>query len=148
MIFFDTNVLAYQFDDASPAKQKLARELLLAHATEVVVSTQVLIELHSVLTRKLGRTRDEALQVIRTLDVEVVSTDAGLVRDAAETAASHGLSIFDALVIEAAARARCVQLWTEDLQAGSTLRGVRVVNPFACGQEAASSNGCPLPVVS
>ena len=59
----------------------------------------------------------------------MVATDADLVREAAATAAAHELSIFDAMIIEAAARAG-YELWTEDLAGGSVLRGVRVVNPF------------------
>ena len=38
-IFFDTNLLAYQFDDDQPLKQQKARERLLAHAAEAVIST-------------------------------------------------------------------------------------------------------------
>ncbi len=60
----------------------------------------------------------------------MVPADEHLVRRAANTAAAHQLSIFDALVLEAAAAAECEELWTEDLADGSTLRGVRIVNPF------------------
>lgn len=130
MIFFDTNVLAYQFDGSLPGKQARARMLLLERFDEAVISTQVLVELHSVLTRKLGRTRDEALEVLRAIDLEVVATDRDLVVDAAATATRHELSIFDAMVVEAAARSGCSELWTEDLSNGTTLRGVRIVDPF------------------
>lgn len=51
-------------------------------------------------------------------------------RRAARTADEHALSIFDAMVLEAAVLAGCSELWTEDLSHGSSLRGVRVVNPF------------------
>ena len=99
-------------------------------ATEAVISTQVLIELHSVLTRKLGRTRTDAARVLDALPLDVISTDAELVRVAAHTAARHELSIFDAMILEAAVRGGCDELWTEDLTHGSTLRGVRIVNPL------------------
>lgn len=129
-IFLDTKVLAYQFDDSFPDKQACARQVLIEHATGAVISTQVLIELHAVLTRKLGRTRDEAARVLDAIMLDVVATDADLVRAAAATAAAHELSIFDAMIIEAAVRAGCDELWTEDLADGSVLRGVRIVNPF------------------
>ena len=52
--FFDTNVLVYCTDTQAPHKQARARSLI-TQATaqgESVVSTQVLIELFHVLTRK------------------------------------------------------------------------------------------------
>ena len=48
--FLDTNVLASLFDSRSPAKQAKAEELLRT-GHESVLSTQVMLELHSVLTR-------------------------------------------------------------------------------------------------
>lgn len=89
-----------------------------------------MIELHAVLTRRLGVSREAAARVLDTLALEVVPADEHLVRRAADTAAAHQLSIFDALVLEAAAAAGCHELWTEDLADGSILRGVRIVNPF------------------
>ncbi len=130
-VFFDTNLLAYQFDRDRPGKRQRARELFVMHADQAVVSTQVLIELHAVLTRKLGRSREDALTALRALDVDVVVADHPLVLAAAETAAAHDLSIFDAMILEAAVRAGCDELWTEDLSHGSRLRGVLIVNPFA-----------------
>ncbi|MFW0792313.1 PIN domain-containing protein [Gordonia sp. CPCC 205515] len=129
-VFLDTNLLAYQFDDSLPAKQSRARELFIDCADDALISTQVLIELHSVLTRKLGRTRADAARVLNALRLEVVPTDADLVRAAAATADAHELSIFDSLILEAAARSGCDELWTEDLSDGATLRGVRIVNPL------------------
>jgi predicted nucleic acid-binding protein len=38
--------------------------------------------------------------------------------------------LWDALIIEAAARGGCDRLLTEDLGHGDVIRGVRVVNPF------------------
>ena len=128
--FLDTNVLAYQFDSSFPAKQQRARDILIEHAADGVVSTQVLIELHSVLTKKLGQSREDASIVLSALHLEVIATDAPLVLRAAETSARHELSIFDALILEAAAHAGCDQLFTEDLADGSTLRGISIVNPF------------------
>lgn len=129
-VFFDTNILAYQYDDSAGAKQAVAREVFLRHAATAVISTQVMLELHAVLTRRLGHTRETAARVLEALALEVVPADAHLVRRAAATAAAHQLSIFDALILEAAALAGCQELWTEDLAAGSMLRDVRIVNPF------------------
>jgi predicted nucleic acid-binding protein len=34
------------------------------------------------------------------------------------------------LILEAAAFSGCEELWTEDLDTGATLRGVKIVNPL------------------
>jgi len=54
-VFIDTNLWAYWLDRREPEKSAFIRDWLreLAREHEIVVSTQVLIELRSVLTRKL-----------------------------------------------------------------------------------------------
>lgn len=132
-VFLDTNVLAYLFDSRSPLKQARAEEILRA-GHEIVLSTQVMLELHSVLTRKSDPplSGGEAEQVLAGLRRwEVVAADADLVAKAARCVVEHGLSIWEAMVLEAARLAGCAELWTEDLAAGAHLRGVAIVNPFA-----------------
>jgi len=132
-VFLDTNVLAYRFDGSEPRKQARAAELLSSTEHEFVVSTQVLLELYQVLTRKLipPLPTSAARQVIVTLSrLPVVGADAHLVLRASETSETHQLSIWDAMILEAAADGLCPQVWTEDLGAGRRIRGVEVVNPF------------------
>lgn len=133
-VFLDTNVIAYQFDGGAPDKQSAADRLLLDGEHIFVISTQVLLELFVVITRKLRPPLPlDAAQ--RTLDrlnrLPVVSADARLVLRAVDTVRAHQLSVWDAMIVEAAAEGGCEELWTEDLAAGSELRGVRIVNPFA-----------------
>jgi predicted nucleic acid-binding protein len=45
------------------------------------------------------------------------------------------LSFWDAMVVQAAAESGCDVLWTEDLQDGQVIRGVRIRNPFAGEQD-------------
>ena len=61
----------------------------------------------------------------------VVDTSATVIVNAADLASDHGLSIWDAVVLSAAADAECRLLLSEDLQEGFTWRGVTVANPFA-----------------
>jgi len=51
--FLDTNVLVYSFDPDSPAKQALARQLIVEglRAQRAVISTQVVQEFLNVATR-------------------------------------------------------------------------------------------------
>lgn len=132
-IFLDTNVLAYRLDTHEPEKRSRARDRMAQRHT-FIVSTQVLLELYSVATRKLDPplTPSQARGVIAEVaTMPVVPADADLVMRATMTAEGHRLSIWDAMIVEAAAEAGCEELWTEDLGDGVELRGVRVVNPFA-----------------
>lgn len=136
-VFLDTNVLAYLFDNNAAGKQQVAQRVIQS-GQRFVISTQVMLELHSVLTRKFAPplAAPEATQVLAALErFEVVAADADLVLRAAHTVVEHQLSIWDAMILEAARLAGCSEVWTEDLASGSTIRGVRVVNPFASEPE-------------
>lgn len=130
--FFDTNVVVYAFDSDEPKKREIAQALLRDHA-DAVISTQVLLEWFSVVTRQFSpplptvRART-ALEALSQLDV--VPADAELVVRAAETSVAHHLSIWDAMIVESAAVAGCGTLWSEDLSDGAVIRGVRIQNPF------------------
>lgn len=131
--FLDTNVLVYLFDRDEPRKQARARELIADEALFLVVSTQVLSEFYVVATRKLARPLDAAaasLAVDRFSEFFVVGSDAAMVRAAIGTAQRSQLSYWDALIVEAAVSANCERILTEDLNPGSTTRGMRIENPF------------------
>ncbi len=131
-VFVDTNVIAYRFDASEPVKQAQAADAL-ASDRHFLISTQVMLELHAVLTRKLRPALSfaAARRVVEGLaELPVVATDARLVCRAAATSEGQQLSIWDAMIVEAAAEAGCAELWSEDLAARSMLSGVRVVNPF------------------
>ena len=132
-VFVDTNILAYDLDAGTPDKQRRARAALARADHEFVVSTQVLLELYVVLTRKLRPALPEqtAAEVITSLSrLPVVGTDAALVQRAIALSVRHELSVWDALIVTAAREAGCEELWTEDLATRSELRGVRIQNPL------------------
>ena len=60
----------------------------------------------------------------------VMGIDYGLVRKAAELSARHTFSMWDALVIVAAARSGAEILYSEDLQHGRRILGLEIINPF------------------
>jgi predicted nucleic acid-binding protein len=138
-VFIDTNLWAYRLDQREPEKSRRIStwlaDVTLDH--EVVISTQVLIELRSVATRKLRPALSER-QISALLEAlcgfEVVSTDPTLVLDAHQLAIAEQLSWFDALIIEAAIRTRCDVLFSEDLSHGRRISGMRLMNPFKNGK--------------
>ena len=44
------------------------------------------------------------------------------------------IGFWDAMIVLAAAESACDVLWTEDLNDGQVLRGVRIRNPFAAAE--------------
>ena len=133
LAFFDTNVLVYCTDSSSPAKQARARSLVAEHASAgaAVISTQVLIELFHSLTRKqkIPPALAQSL-VLGFAEWPVISSDAALVTAAVDKSIQWQLSIWDAMVVEAALRSGAATLFTEDLNAGQRFGGLTVVNPF------------------
>ena len=133
--FVDTNVLVYAAARDDAARSPVAQELLerLSAAGALRVSAQVLQETFVTLTRK-GRRPLSASEALIFLDLiaahPVVNHTYGNIREAAEFSAAHRISFWDALIVVAAARSGAKILYSEDLQHGRTMLGVRIVNPF------------------
>ena len=133
--FVDTNLWAYRLDQREPQKSRWLQSWLAQVVVEyeVVISTQVLIELRSVLSRKLQPPLPDA-QISALLEAlsafEVVGANASLVLDAHQLAIAEQLSWFDALIAEAAIRSRCDVLFSEDFSDGRLIADLRIVNPF------------------
>ncbi len=60
----------------------------------------------------------------------VVGSNAGFVLDALRLSQRHRLSMWDALIVQAAVAAGCTTLFTEDVQAGHRFGSLEVVDPF------------------
>ena len=133
--FLDSNVLVYSVDESPAEKSKHERavELLSAQPESLGVSTQVLQEFYVVTTRKLKSPLSEELaaRAVRGIaKLDVVGVDVPLVLSAVDTSRTAQVSLWDALIIEAASRAGCERVLSEDLNAGQVIRGVRIENPF------------------
>lgn len=133
--FFDTNVLLYLFDNSEPQKKARAQEVLREEtaAGRVVLSTQVLQEFYVNATRKLGSPLPSEVAEERVRDLSklpLVRTDEDMVLSAIARSRELSLSFWDALIVEAALRAGADRLFTEDLQHGQTIDGLRIENPF------------------
>jgi predicted nucleic acid-binding protein len=59
-----------------------------------------------------------------------VPTTPELVASALTLHALHSLSFYDALIVRAAIASGCTALFTEDMQQGALIGGVKIVNPF------------------
>ena len=132
-VFLDANILVYAQDKDSPAKQRRSREVIgeLASAGSGVVSTQVLQEFYVAATRKLGVEPLSAKAVIATFSMfEITQTSPDLIDDAIDCSILNKISFWDALIVAAAASAGCTMIYSEDLNPGQVIQGVRIENPL------------------
>jgi predicted nucleic acid-binding protein len=132
----DTNILVYAFEKGHSDRKEAARNLLreLMADDRLCLSTQVLQELFVTLTRKVRQpcSPTEALAVLEDLSAwPVMTVDVPAIRTAAQLSGQSGLSFWDALIVVAAARSGASVLYTEDLNHGQEILGVRILNLFA-----------------
>ncbi|MHB8618493.1 MAG: PIN domain-containing protein [Chloroflexota bacterium] len=133
-VALDTNVLAYAEAVNGQEKHEAARELLRGLPRDSVrLPVQALGELFRILVKKAGRRPEEARQdiVAWTDAYDVTDVTAAVLLQALELATSHGLFVWDAVVLASAAAAGCRLLLSEDMHSGFTWNGTTVVNPFA-----------------
>lgn len=133
-IFLDTNLLCHSMDLGDKRKMKASRLLLtrVRDQEKGVISTQVLQECYVTATRKLGMDPFHAKAVIASFEhFETVTITGALIREAIDCQILNKISFWDALIVVAAESARCDRLWTEDLNPGQIIRGVRIENPLA-----------------
>lgn len=134
--FVDTNLLIYAHDRTATSKRPVANRLIhrLWASGGGCLSVQVLQEFYVNCTRKLGlSTREAEAQVDHLSAWRVHSPAAADVIGAIHLHRRHGISFWDAMIVQSASRLGCEILWTEDLNAEQEFEGVRVKNPFANG---------------
>lgn len=136
MISADTNVFAYLYDDDSPEKQGVSRELVRRLAgQECIVGLQVVGELTNALRRKLKKTPAASAQAGRNLmrGFPTFLPTAEAAAWALDQAAAATLQYWDALLVASAHRAGVRILLSEDMADGAEIGGVLIVNPYAEG---------------
>ena len=133
-VAIDTNVLAYAEGINGATNRDVAVHLMQALPPEsTLIPVQVLGELFSVLVRKAGWSRPNANAAVTSWGdaFPLIETSNDVLLAATDLAHVHQMGIWDAVILSAAADARCRLLLSEDLQDGFTWRGVTVANPFA-----------------
>ena len=127
--FFDTNILIYAF--AADDRRSATAESLIAEGG--VIGVQVLNEFANVARRKLRWPWDQieaALAVIHDLLGPAAPLTTTIHSKAVALARDHMLSVYNALIVAAAADAGCGILLSEDLQHGQQFGELTVKNPF------------------
>ncbi|MEO8313230.1 MAG: PIN domain-containing protein [Pseudomonadota bacterium] len=133
--FVDANVLVYACDPADARKFEVATNLIgrLWREQSGRISTQVLNEFYTVITRKVAKPveREKAWHDVEELfEWNPMPIDAALLHGARSIEVRYKLSWWDSLIVAAAQLQGCSILYTEDLQNGAVFGNVRVRNPF------------------
>ena len=136
VVFVDSNILIYAHDADAGSKRERAvanlRELWESGTGRL--SVQVLQEFYVNVTRKL------ATPVARSTAREVVSSYAAWVREpttsatvlrAIDIAEMAQLMFWDALIVASAEEMQATYIYSEDLNAGQMIAGVKILNPLA-----------------
>ncbi len=138
--FIDTNILVYAYDSHEPQKQERAQAILRTgiETETAVLSAQVLSEFFTVVTRRIPnplsiQEAEDALNLISVLPV--IEIDLPLVRRAVGIHSDYGITYWDSLIVAGAERAECVQIFSEDFNAGQSYHGILVANPFSPSSE-------------
>ena len=133
-VALDTNSLAYAEGVNGAPMRKAALELVqrLPEGT-TFLPVQTLGELFNLLVRKARRSPVKARKAILSWRdaFPLIETSAQVMLAAADLATDHQLTIWDSVILSAAAESGCRLLLSEDLQEGFTWKGVTVTNPFA-----------------
>jgi predicted nucleic acid-binding protein len=131
--FFDTNVLLYLYSDASPDKQRKARELYRQQASAglILVSTQVVQEFYAAATRKLAMPRPTVRTLTDALlELPLVIVTPAHILSAMDNEERYRISFWDGLILAAAEAGGAGVLYTEDLNDGQQYGRVQARNPF------------------
>ena len=133
--FLDTNILIYTFDSASLEKQAVSRNLVKkALSGEGCISWQVIQEFANAALRKFSKPMScEQLKVYIDrvlLPLCTIWPDEQIYREALITKVETGYSWYDSLITASAFRSGVAILYSEDLQDGRVLRGMKIRSPF------------------
>ena len=134
-LFVDTNILIYAYD--ADAGDKNVKALSAIHdlwdSMKGMVSTQVLQEFYVNATQKIPQPLPHA--VVRGIIENYLAWQVQLIYPATILRASefqerHRLSYWDAMIVAAAYEGNAKTLFTEDLNHGQIIEGIRIINPL------------------
>jgi len=138
-IFFDTNIIAYAFDEFDPKKRKICEDLVEKTFKGEIsghISNQVLSELFVVLTRKMKKpvSKDIASTIVESLiDSEKwakINYDHETVKKSLIQTKTTNTSFWDILIAETMRENGIVKIYTENEEDFKKIPGIKIINPF------------------
>ena len=133
MVFIDTNVWVYALSGQDNVKRRIAIDLIAKSFRNdaICVSSQVLKEFANFAFKKTKKSAAQINEMLsRIASYGFVAETKELVLASVTGKEEWQVGFYDALIIEAANKAGCSILYTEDLNDGQVYGDVLVVNPF------------------
>ena len=134
--FINTNIFVYSFDSRQPTKKQRAQALI-QQALETgsgIISTQVIQEFLNVARHKFATplTVNDGRAYLRLVlnPLCQIYPNLLLYDSCLDIQAETMYSFYDSLIIAATIQGGCDILYSEDLQDGQQVRGLKIVNPF------------------
>jgi predicted nucleic acid-binding protein len=132
-VFVDTNIFIYARDKSDKRKQEIASNTIIElwNSRSLVISTQVVTEFCSVLSKKL-KIDDELIkeEVNTLLALDPLPLNNDIIKNGLEIKQQYNLSYWDSWIIAAALISGCETIISEDLSNGASYHGVIIKNPF------------------
>jgi predicted nucleic acid-binding protein len=133
--FVDTNVLIYAHDVDAKSKHEAAKSVLreLWGERNGALSPQVLQEFYVNVTRKIPHpiSRQAARLVVSSYVIWCIDTTPAEISTAFRMEDEYRIGFWDALIVASALKSGAKRILSEDLNAGQTIAGIRIENPFA-----------------
>ncbi len=134
-VFVDTNILLYAHDADAKSKHEVAKSILakLWSRRTGVLSMQVLQEFYVNATRKIASPlpKNVARMVVDSYAIWCAETTPAEISSAFRIEDESRIGFWDALIVASAAKCGASRILSEDLNAGQTIAGIRIENPFA-----------------
>ena len=142
-VFIDTNILLYALTEPKEKdkakdlpKRAKSLELLtkLYNEDDIVVSVQVLNELHFNMVRKFKIDDNMSFKTLQENVFAIASVEnltAQTYTKAFQVREKYNISYWDSLVVASALESGCTKLYSEDMQEGLVVEGVlNIINPL------------------
>jgi predicted nucleic acid-binding protein len=114
-------------------KQNTARLVLkyLKENGHSVISTQVLQEFYNAAIKKLEYDPSTAKIMMHNFaNMELIQNSLATIENGIDISITSDISFWDGLIISAAETAKCGIVFSEDLNDGQIIHGIKIVNPF------------------
>jgi predicted nucleic acid-binding protein len=136
--FIDSNIWLYGLmTDPSADREEETRKrsiaIALTNTEGIIISTQVINEVCSVLSRKAAFNEDQLKQVVQEFYSGCLITNFNLtiLLNASDLRIQYGFSFWDSLIVASALSVNATNLYSEDMQDGLIVsNSLEIKNPF------------------
>jgi predicted nucleic acid-binding protein len=134
--FLDSNVILYSIDGADALKHRVAKTLVTdaLQSKSGLISFQVVQEtLHIAQCKfEVPISFEDAQALLQTVLMPLMQVlpSQSLYSEALRIKERYQFGFYDSLIVAAALSQKCKRLFTEDMQNGQIIEGLKTVNPF------------------